>query len=100
MLEFELVWHREAEAQFDALIRDRARSKRAKAVQKCLRLLRTDPRHPGLNTHEWKGYKCPHGEKLFEAYAENNTPGAYRVFFCYVPNDKRKILIVAVTPHP
>ena len=46
------------------------------------------------------------GEEVFEAYAQNNTPGAYRVFFCYGPDrmDARKrvavLTIVAITPHP
>jgi hypothetical protein len=38
-------------------------------------------------------------EEVFEAYAENNTPGAYRIFWHYGP-DKNMITIVAITPHP
>ena len=30
---------------------------------------------------------------------ENDTPGAYRVFWCYGP-DRRQITIVAITPRP
>jgi hypothetical protein len=46
------------------------------------------------------------GEKIFEAYAQNNTPGAYRIFWHYGPDEitskKRApvITIVAITPHP
>jgi hypothetical protein len=56
---------------------------------------------PGLNTHEFTSKKCPHDDKLFESYAENNTPAAYRVFWCYnPPPPKDVILVVAITPHP
>jgi hypothetical protein len=46
------------------------------------------------------------GEKIFEAYAQNKTPGAYRIFWHYGPDEimgkKRTpvITIVAITPHP
>ena len=36
---------------------------------------------------------------MFEAYAENNTPGAYRIFWYYGP-EKTMISIIAITPHP
>jgi hypothetical protein len=39
------------------------------------------------------------GEEVFEAYAENNTPGAYRIFWHYGPG-KDVITIIAITPHP
>lgn len=89
-----------ADAQLEALKAEPSRKKQCKAVMKALGLLRTNPRHPGLNTHAWKGRECPHGDKLWEAYAENNTPGAYRVFFCYPPHTPRTIYIIAITPHP
>lgn len=63
--------------------------------------LQINPRHGSLNTHEFKGVTCPHGDKLWEAYAQNRTPGAYRIFWCYMPKPARDtILIVAITPHP
>ena len=52
------------------------------------------------------GQKGRRGEEVFEAYAQNKTPGAYRVFFIYGPHEgegKKRvaiITIVAVTPHP
>jgi hypothetical protein len=36
---------------------------------------------------------------MFEAYAQNDTPGAYRIMWCYGPG-KGEITIVAITPHP
>ncbi len=73
--------------------------KRYKAVVKTLKFLQTNPKHPGLRTHEYISLKGPDGEKIFEAYAEQNTPAAYRVFFYYGPL-KGEITIVAITPHP
>lgn len=73
--------------------------KRFKAVSKALRFLQENPRHPSLQTHEYSSFKGPHGEKIFEAYAEQDTPAAYRIFFFY-GHQKGEIVIVAVTPHP
>jgi len=72
--------------------------KRFKAVSKALRFLQENPRHPSLQTHEYFSFKGPHGEKVFEAYAEQDTPAAYRIFFFY-GRQKGEIVIVAVTPH-
>lgn len=74
-------------------------NKRFKAVSKALDLLQQNPRHPGLQTHEYSSIKGPNGEKIFEAYAEQNTPAAYRIFF-YYGQSRREIVIAAVTPHP
>ena len=70
-------------------------------VHKTLDLLATDPRHPGLKTHKYIEIPNPTrpDEPVFEAYAQNKTPGAYRVFWCYGP-DKDEITIIAITPHP
>lgn len=72
-----------------------------KQVHKTLDLLRTNPRHPGLQTHEYDSIENPYDkkQKVFEAYAQNQTPGAYRVFWCYGPG-KHEITIIAITPHP
>ena len=72
-----------------------------KQVRKTVQYLGNDPRHPSLNTHEYDSIPNPYNseEKVFEAYAQNRTPGAYRVFWCYGP-DKKEITIIAITPHP
>lgn len=70
-----------------------------KAVSKALKLLQENPRHPSLQTHEFSSFEGPDGEKVFEAYAQQNTPAAYRIFFFY-GHRKGEIIIVAVTPHP
>ncbi|MDX2113751.1 MAG: hypothetical protein SFW63_08490 [Alphaproteobacteria bacterium] len=96
---FTLLFQPEAEKQYLALMQNKSHAKRLKAVRKTLGLLQTNPRHPGLNTHKYHSLHGPRGEDIFEAYAENNTPGAYRVFWFYGP-EKRVITILAITPHP
>ena len=68
-------------------------------LSKALRFLETNPRHPGLNTHKFNSLKGPGGEEVFEAYAENRTPAAYRIFWHYGPGQD-VITVVAITPHP
>ncbi len=72
-----------------------------KQVRKTIQLLSENPRHTGLHTHEYSSLINPYNpaEKVFEAYAQNKTPGAYRIFWCYGP-DKKQITIIAITPHP
>ena len=110
-------WTEEASTQFEKLqaaasasagkrVKDRkAKASKAvslfKQVEKCVRLLLENPRHPGLHTHEYHSIEHPYDEdaKVFEAYAQNRTPGAYRLFWCYGP-EKGEITIIAITPHP
>ena len=78
-------------------------------VRKAIGYLEIDPHHPSLNTHEFTSLAGANGEKVFEAYAQNKTPAAYRVFWHYGPNEtkgtkgKKRIpvvTVVAITPHP
>jgi hypothetical protein len=96
---FELHFTEHAESKLDALETNPALSKRLKSVRKALGYLETNPRHPGLNTHKYTSLSGPNGEEIFEAYAENNTPGAYRIFWFYGP-DKNAITIIDITSHP
>lgn len=73
--------------------------KRFKAVSKALKFLAQDPRHPGLQTHRYFSLSGPDGEKVFEAYAEQDTPAAYRVFF-YYGRTRGEIVVFAITAHP
>jgi len=77
-----------------------------KQVRKTLAFLETNPRHPSLQTHKYRSLRGPNGEEVFEAYVQNQTAAAYRVFFFYGPDrteGKRRIpvlTILAITPHP
>ncbi len=72
-----------------------------KQVKKSMDLLLENPRHPGLHTHEFKSLLHPYNkdEKIFEAYAQQKTPAAYRIFWCYGP-DQGQITIITITSHP
>ena len=114
---FEIKWLPTAEQTYTELLlaakkslENRKRNQKLKAspveglfkqVHKCIQLLKDNPRHPGLKTHEYDSFVHPYDvtQKVFEAYVQNNTPGAYRVFWCYGPL-KKEITIIAITPHP
>jgi hypothetical protein len=72
-----------------------------KQVVKSINHLTTTPKHPGLNTHEYDSLDHPYkkGEKVWEAYVQNQAPGAYRLFWCYGP-ETGEITVIAITPHP
>jgi len=117
LVAFSPVWTNAAEAQYNTLKaaaeasrgarrNDRkAKATRAeglfKQVHGCIQKLLSDPRHPGLKTHKYDSLEHPYDRKqpVFEAYAQNRTPGAYRVFWCYGPKPGQ-ITIIAITPHP
>ncbi|MBN2580889.1 MAG: hypothetical protein JXB10_18025 [Pirellulales bacterium] len=114
---FSLLWTEEAKARYDELkakaaasLASRKQKKKNKStkdeglfkqVHKTLTLLCANPRHPGLNTHEYYSLAHPYDDrqKVFEAYVQSKTPGAYRVFWCYGPG-KKEITVIAITPHP
>ncbi|MBY0385048.1 hypothetical protein K2X05_07805 [bacterium] len=98
-MKFRLEFADEAISQLENLEKNKALSKRLKAVRKALGYLETNPRHPALNTHKYSSLKGPNGEEVFEAYAENRTPAAYRIFW-YYGHGKNIITIIAVTAHP
>ena len=96
---FSLLFTHQANLDLDALEQNAALAKRLKAVRKALGLLQNNPRHPGLNTHKYNSLEGPNGAEVFEAYAENRTPAAYRIFWHYGPG-KNSITIIAITAHP
>ena len=119
-MSFRLRWTPDAEKTFAALQQAAAKAALSRAnsqgkkktksskqeglfkqVAKSVSLLGENPRHGSLNTHEYDSLDHPYDEdgKVFEAYAQNNTPGAYRVFWCYGP-EQGDITIIAITPHP
>jgi hypothetical protein len=99
MPKFRLIFTREAARQHQELKRDAGRAKRLRAVNKTLGLLETNPRHPGLNSREYESLIGLNGERVFEVYAENKTPAAFRVFWHYGPG-RQVITVIAITKHP
>jgi len=96
---FKLKFTTEAEYQLKKLEKNNSLQKRYKAVLKALSYLESNPKHPSLNTHKYTSIKGHNGEEIFEAYAENKTPAAYRIFWHYGPQ-KNVITIVTIVPHP
>jgi hypothetical protein len=98
-------WTPEALAAYNRLKAEAQEATKAeglfKQAHKCVDLLTNNPRHPGLHTHPYDSIPNPYDskQKVFEAYAHNQTPGAYRVFWCYGPG-KAELTIIAITPHP
>lgn len=114
---YRITWTRVARQQYEALKRaaekalaSRKKSGRTKSskqeglfrqVHKALRFLGGNPKHPGLQTHPYESLDHAFDEKakVFEAYAQDRTPRAYRIFWCYGPAEG-EITIIAITPHP
>ncbi len=99
-MKFTLGFTSTAKEQLKNLEDDLGLRKQKKAVAKTLELLEQNPRHPSLQTHLYYSLKGPNGEKVFEAYAEQHTPAAYRIFFYYSSTTKGRIVILAITSHP
>ena len=96
---FKIVITKSAREQLDILKKDKNLVKKYNLVKKAIMLLSSNPRHISLQTHEYTSCKGPNTEKIFEAYIEQNTPGAYRLFWFYGP-DQSEITIVSIIPHP
>lgn len=96
---FRLEWTEEAKATYRLLKANPAEKARYKATKKTIKFLASNLRHPSLQTHPFMSLIGPNGEKVFEAYAQQKTPSAYRVFWYYGPS-KGVITIFAITSHP
>lgn len=96
---FELYWSDKAKDNYTFLKTDASKEKRYKAVKKAIKQLAKNPKYPGLHSHQIDIFKGPEGEKIFESYAENDTPGAYRIFWYYGPG-KGIITIFLIVAHP
>lgn len=94
-----LVFLPQADQDLIDLESDPSKKQILKAVNKTLGYMETNLRHPSLNTHEYKNLKGPAGEKVFEAYAQQKTPGAYRIFWFYGPK-ANQLTIVTIIQHP
>ena len=94
-----LKFTQQADTDLRSLERAKGLAKRLREVRKALGYLETNPRSQALNTHEFHSLKGTNNEKVFEAYAENITTFAYRIFWQNGPG-KNVITIIAITPHP
>lgn len=99
MKRFELLFTEESEQQLITIENNKSKKSIFKAVAKTLGLMQVNLKHPSLKTHEHTRLSRERGYKVFESYAQNNTPGAYRIFWYYGPK-KNEITISAIVPHP
>ena len=98
-MKFELIFTEDADEQMNELEQSKDKKAPRKAVHKILGYMETNLRHPSLKTHEYDEMSGPNGEKIFESYAQNKTPGAYRIFWHYGP-EKKQITILEICAHP
>ncbi len=98
-MSFRLKFSDAAKFSFETLQQNPQHHKEFKAVAKALGYLEVNPKHPSLKTHKFESLSTRLQEPIFEAYAQNNTPGAYRIFWCYGPA-KDEITILEITAHP
>lgn len=98
---FELKFSKAADVQLLGLEQIASKDSVVRQIKKSLGYLQVDPKHPSLHTHVYYGMVNPFNQqaKVFEAYAQNKTPGAYRIFWCYGPK-KDQLTVLAITPHP
>ncbi len=70
-----------------------------KKFGKAMALLANDPRHPGLKSHEIEALTHRYGLKVWQAYLENKTSGAGRIYWVYGP-ESGEITVIGIEPHP
>ena len=98
-MKWNVILNDNADAQLSRIKKDKSKVKLLKSISRTLLLMESNLRHPSLNTHIFHSLCGPDGEKVFESYVQQNTPGAYRIFWYYGPNEKQ-ITITAIIPHP
>lgn len=98
---FELFFTRDAQHELERLEGAPRHAGLVKQIKKTLGFLQTNLRHPSLQAHVFSSLQHPYHpeDKVFEAYVQQHTPSAYRLFWCYGPS-KGQITILAITPHP
>jgi len=103
----ELRFTLEADKQLTIIENDPSLKGVLKQVRKTLRYLETNLRAKSLQTHEYNSLTRRYGIKVFEAYVQQKTQAAYRIFWHYGPDEMGKdgrripvITIIAITSHP
>lgn len=85
------------EARWKELVRkdeagelDRDEERLFSRLVKTFRLLESNPRHSGLNSHDIEALSERYGRKVWQSSIENRKPAAGRLFWVYGP-DKGEI---------
>jgi len=58
-----------------------------------------NPKHSGLNSHKFYGLSKMFHMDVWESYIQNNTPGAWRIFWHYGA-EKNMLTVLMITTHP
>ena len=98
---FELYFAEAADTELKRLENSPSEAGKTKQIKKALGYLQTNPKHPSLQTHKFDGLPHPYNlnKNVFIAYAQQHTPSAARILWCYGPQH-RQITIIAIIAHP
>ncbi|WP_282206831.1 hypothetical protein [Kitasatospora fiedleri] len=76
-------------------------------VRRALARLQTNPRHPGLRSHQYQAFPGYTDDKVWDSYVENNNPSAWRIYWKYGPDEQNDqgqnvpvITVLVIGPHP
>jgi hypothetical protein len=89
----------EAKSVLDDLGAQAQYEKKLRKVRNALARLESDPRHPGLHSHKYVSLHGESGQDVWDSYVENDTPGAWRIFWHYGP-ERDEITVLTIGPHP
>ncbi|MFJ3971865.1 type II toxin-antitoxin system RelE/ParE family toxin [Streptomyces parvus] len=104
---YELRFTDDADATLTRLEGDgAATATKLKKVRKALAYLQSNPRHPGLHSHQYESFPGYGDQKVWDSYVENHVPGAWRIYWRYGPNEKNDrneevsiITVLVIGPH-
>lgn len=69
-----------------------------KRFAKTIKFLSSNPKHPGLQTHEIEELSERYGMKIWQSYLDQGKT-ARRMYWTYGPN-RGEITILGISPHP
>ncbi len=68
-------------------------------IKAAITKLAHSPKYKGLNSHKYDSLTEKYNCEVWESYVQNNTLGAWRIFWRY-GKEKDMITLLLVTPHP
>lgn len=100
---YKLRYATQANQMITQVERDPSQQVKLRKVRKALRHLEENPRFPGLHSHLYESFPVDQKVKVWDSYVENRTPGAWRIFWRYGPNEpdgQAVITVLHIGPHP
>ena len=83
--------------QIKAVSQDPAQAGLEFQLKAAITKLAHHPKFKGLNSHKYDSLNERYGKEVWESYVQNNTPGAWRLFWFYGVG-KDEITLVLATP--